>query len=139
MNFTFKLFGQFSFKKEHLSKFLADYFSVRSHKIYWLAAAIANLLLWALAFLIKRGLHQDLAILHYSITFGIDYLAPRVQVYALPLLALLLFLANGLMSLHFFKQDAFLANILLAAALTVNILVGLGLYAIYLVNFVKLF
>lgn len=134
-----KFFGKFLFKKEAAGKFLQEYFADRTIKIYWLAGGAANVLLWLLAFLIWRGLHQDLAILHYNIIFGIDYLAPRTQIYFLPLIALILSLLNAGLSLAYWKRDLFLSKLLLAAVAAVNIIVGLGLYSIYIVNFVKLF
>ncbi len=139
MNFTHKFFGKFLFKKEAWGRGWADYFAFRPAKVYWLATLAVNLLLWVLAGLIKRGLKQDLAILHYNITFGIDYLAPPVQIYWLPLIGLLLFAINAYLSMIFLKRDGWLVNLLLASALAVNVLVGLGLYSIYLVNFVKIF
>ncbi len=134
-----KFFGRFLLKKEAVGQSLADYFAFKPAKFYWLVIGIVNLLLWLLAWLIQRGLKQDLAILHYNVTFGIDYLAPRGQVFWLPVIALVLFLLNGWLAFLFFKKDTFLANLMLVSALMVNLLVGLGLYSIYLVNFVKIF
>lgn len=139
MNFIHKFFGIFLFKKQAWVARLSDYFSIKTIKIYWLAILLTNILLWVLAWLIKRGLNQDLAILHYNITFGIDYLAPRNQVFFVPLIALVLIIINGCVSLVFFKKDSFLLNLLLICNLAINFIVGLGLYSIYLVNFVKIF
>lgn len=138
-NLIASFFGKFLIKREALVKAWFEYFSFKPAKIYWLVTVIINLFLWLLAFLIKRGLNQDLAILHYNITFGIDYLAPRSQVYFLPLIALVLFFINAGLSFIFLKKDKFIFSLLLISALALNALVGLGLYSIYLVNFVKIF
>jgi hypothetical protein len=139
MNFANKFFGKFLFKREALAKSWGEYFAWLPARVFCLATVAVNLLLWLGAWLIQRGLNQDLAILHYTITIGIDYLAPRAQIFYLPLIGLVLFLLNGCLSFIWFKKDKFLVNLLLAAALAVNVLVGLALYSIYLVNFVKIF
>lgn len=139
MNLIFKLFGRAFFKKEAAVKAWGDYFAPRGVKVLWFSTLLINLALWLLAFLIKKGLHQDLAIMHYNVIFGIDYLAPRGQIYFLPLVALLLFIGNVCLSAYLFRKDAFLLMTLLSAGLVANIFVGLALYSIYLVNFVKIF
>lgn len=134
-----KIFGKFLFHKEQVIKAGAEYFVIPVVRLYWLLTLAVNLILWILAFLIKRGLNQDLAILHYNTTFGIDYLAPRGQIYWLPLIGLLLLFINGALAFVFLKKDKFLGSLLLVSSLAVNFMVGLGLYSIYLVNFVKIF
>lgn len=138
-NFSHKFLGKFLFKGQGLKRTLADYFNVAAIRIFWLAGLIINLGLWTFTWLMVRKLPQDLAILHYNIIFGVDSLGSPTELYWLPFLGLLLFLANAIIAMWFYKRDKFLLNLLLASGIFINLVIGLGLYSIYLINYVKLF
>jgi hypothetical protein len=138
-NFSHKFLGKFLFKSQGLKKILADYFNIFSIRVFWSVTLIMNLGLWTFTWLMVRKLPQDLAILHYNITFGVDSLGSPNQLYWLPLVGLLLFLANAIITMFFYKRDKFLLNLLLSSNIFINIVIGLALYSIYLINYVKLF
>jgi len=133
------MLGQTLLLKEAFLASVNDYLAEPVIRRYWWALGAVNAALWLLAWLVWRGLHQDLAILHYNIIFGIDYLAPRGQIYFLPFIATILSFVNGWLSLGLCAKNAYLSRLLLAAALAAGLIVGLALYSIYLVNFVKIF
>ena len=138
-NFSHKLLGRFLFKRQSWSKTLADYFSISTIRVFWFVTLLLNLGLWTFTWLMVRQLPQDLAILHYNITFGVDSLGAPGELYWLPLWGLLLFLANAIITLWFYKRDKFLLNLLLSSSIFINIIIGLALYSIYLINYVKIF
>ena len=138
-NFGHKLLGKLLFNWQGLKRILADYFSLNSLKIFWLINGLISFGLWVFTWLMIRKLPQDLAILHYNIAFGVDSLGAPPELYRLPLLALSLFLLNAFISVWFYRKDKFLLNLLLASAIFIQIIIGLALYSIYLINYVKLF
>lgn len=138
-NFGQKLLGKFLFKSQGLVRLLADYFSVAVIKTFWLVNLILNLGLWTFTWLMVRKLPAELAILHYNITFGVDSLGAGIQLYWLPALALILFLANAIITMWFYKRDKFLLNLLLGSSIFISIIFCLALYSIYLINYVKIF
>jgi hypothetical protein len=138
-NFSHKFLGKFLFKSQGLGKTLADYFNVLYIKIFWLITLLINLGLWIFTFLMIGKLPQDLAILHYNIIFGVDSLGAPSELYWLPAVGLMLFLANAIISIFFYKKDKFLLNLLLSSSIFINIVMGMALYSIYLINYVKLF
>jgi len=138
-NFSHKFLGKFLFKSQGLGKTLADYFNVLLIRIFWLVTLLINLGLWIFTFLMIGKLPQDLAILHYNIIFGVDSLGAPSELYWLPAVGLMLFLANAIISIFFYKKDKFLLNLLLSSSIFINIVMGMALYSIYLINYVKLF
>jgi hypothetical protein len=117
---------------------LGDYFAKAGVKAYWLAAFILNLLLWAFAWLIVSRLHSDLVILHYNVILGVDNLGPPSHVFILPAIALGLFLLNNLLAIHN-RHDKVLLNLFLVSSIFMQLVFALGLYSVYLVNYVKIF
>ncbi len=138
-NLGHKFIGKILFKGQDLRKTLVAYFGATSIKVFWAVSLLINFILWIFTWLMIRRLPQDLAILHYNITFGVDSLGTPQKLYWLPFLGLLLFLFNAVVGLFFYKRDKFLLNLLLASSIFVNIVIALALYSVYLINYVKLF
>lgn len=138
-NFSHKFLGKFLFKSQGATKTLSDYFSVTTIRAYWIVTLFLNASLWTFTWLMIKKLPQELAILHYNIIFGVDSLGAPTELYWLPFWALVLFLANGIISIWFYKRERFLLNLLLGSSIFINLIFGLALYSIYLINYVKLF
>ncbi len=120
----------------NLRSALADLFTLKSVIIYGAAAILLNIAAWFLTVLLQRSLGEDLAVLHYNVTFGIDRIGQASSLYALPLSGLAILLLNALLaSFVRQKQDRLLIHILLAAAVLGNGVVLIGLYSAYIVNF----
>lgn len=115
---------------------LVELFSWRPSLIYGSIAILLNLLAWIFAIIIHRSIGEELAILHYNITFGIDRIGDVRNLYLLPLSGLAIIIANLLLaSLITKKEDRILIHILLSMCILGNGIVLLGLYAAYVVNF----
>ena len=134
-----KMWGQILSKRQELGKIWSDYFAWKPARIYWLVALVLNLALWLMAWLIYRRLDQELVILHYNVIFGIDSLGAPAKIYWLPGIGLLIFSFNALASLFCQERDRFLIGSLLVGSSLINVILGLALYSLYLVNFVNLF
>lgn len=105
-------------------------------KFFLITGLVLNLLNWMLAWLIIARLTagQELAILHYNVLFGIDFIGSPWQIWLLPLYGLLLYLGNNLLALTLQAKDRLAAQILIGASLMVNLFLALALYSIYLIN-----
>jgi len=116
---------------------LRRFFSFRSVKYYFLAFGLANLLAWLEVYYMNRQVIQDYIVLHYNVDLGVSLLGGAKQLYVIPFLGLIFFLANALISLRFTRQDNFyfLSNLLLGSALLAQFFLLCGIAALYLVNF----
>lgn len=73
--------------------------------------------------------------LHYNIDFGVNLIGSAGQIYAMPLLASAISLANLTLLIFFYKKNRFLSHIFSAASLFVNIIISISIFLIYLINF----
>jgi len=132
------LLVKFNFKKIGLQSLLNDYFKPFHIKVYIIFFLVSNLLLWLLVWLIVANINQDLAILHYNIIFGIDYIGQPRTIFLLPIYGFGLGLGNWFLSLLIFRKNKLLIHLLMASTLVSHIFLGLAAYSIYLVNFVNI-
>jgi hypothetical protein len=98
---------------------------------------LQNLSLWVFVWLFSRQVGNSLAILHFSVDFGIDLVGDARKLFMIPLLGLFVSLSNFLLLFVFLKNKnfKFIANVLLAAACLVNVFLSLALGPIYWMNF----
>jgi len=106
-------------------------------KIYLSAALFLNILAWVAVTFIYKGLAQDLAVLHYNVDFGIDLIGSRTQLFLNPSIGLIFILLDLMVMLALAKSRdfKFLAHLLGATAILINILLILSIISVYLINF----
>lgn len=121
--------------KAHWHSFWASW-PLRIHLFLWLVSLGAC---WLLTYLLYANLDQDNVNLHYNILFGTDLIGPPARLYFLPLSAMVMGLANILLAIYLLKQDKLLAYLNMGTAVIINIFVALGVYSLYLINFINLF
>ncbi|MFH1822387.1 MAG: hypothetical protein ABH830_01660 [Patescibacteria group bacterium] len=106
-------------------------------RVYLIIIIGLNLFLWLASYLIKINVSQELIILHYNIDFGVDLIGNVNKIYIIPLLSLIILIINiilisNLVKHKFFK---FIAHLLLATCIMVDIFLLISLASIYLINF----
>jgi hypothetical protein len=97
-------------------------------------AILANAAIWAVIFFTVESTDRPV-ILHYNIYFGVDYVGDWKAVYAMPALALLIFLVNLILSRFFYYKERLVAYLFAMMALLVQLLMMVGVGSIILINF----
>ncbi len=99
-----------------------------------LGGALAlNIFSWLWLLLqIPRDLEQ--VFLHYNILFGVDKIGESGEVYYASLIGLALLVANFITAWILYKKDWFLAYLLLAIAMMVNLFVAISSVLIVFLN-----
>ena len=117
------------------SFFTQDYF--RSHIVVWLLilSLSANFINWAILKIWVRPVDFPI-ILHYNVYFGVDLIGGYGQVYLLPLIGLILFIINLILSMYFYEQKERIASyILLMATLMIQLSVIVASASAILINY----
>ncbi len=110
-------------------------FNCRLYFILWLITLAIN---FFLCYLLVKNLPQENINLHYNIIFGTDLIGAPSQLYFMPLVGLLITLVNQALAITWLKKFRLLTFINLNTALVINIFISLGLYSIFLINFVNI-
>lgn len=111
---------------------LLEFYYIRLYFIFILGSILFN---WLVVYIINANLPENLAVLHYNIDFGVDLIGESRQLYTIPLLGTIFFVANLIPLSLSFKKDKFLSHIILTSTLIVNLILSISLGAIYLFNF----
>ncbi|MDD5527393.1 MAG: hypothetical protein PHO56_00230 [Patescibacteria group bacterium] len=116
---------------------LAEVFGLLFIKVYLAILLLQNISLWGFVWLFARRVGSNLTILHFTVDFGIDLVGDANKLFMIPILGLFVSALNFLLLFVFLKKKdfKFIAHILLAAALMVNIFLSLALGPIYWMNF----
>lgn len=85
------------------------------------AAAVANIILWAILF-IKFGLSREIVPLHASVIYGIDLVGSSRNVYQIPALGLVIVILNLYLARLFFHYEKLLAYFLAVSSVAVQAL-----------------
>ncbi|MDD4412406.1 MAG: hypothetical protein PHR00_02050 [Patescibacteria group bacterium] len=138
--FVNKIFGWFSFKSLFWTTAWLDFWRPISAKIYLAVLVFLNLAAWALSLVIKFNLKDRMVIFHYTILFGIDYIAKSSAVFRIPIYGLFFIVFNFAIALflHNKRHDRTLTHILLGAAIVVNVFLLVSLMSIYSINYIHL-
>ena len=106
-------------------------------RIYLVAIALLQALIWWQAISIRQRVSGNLLILHYNIDFGVDLIGAPAKIFYYPLAGLLLVILNIILAAIFvnFKNFRPLMHMLLLVAIVVSIFLSLALLSIYTVNF----
>ncbi|EKE21839.1 MAG: hypothetical protein ACD_7C00115G0004 [uncultured bacterium] len=117
------------------SFFGQEYF--RSHIIIWLLilSFIINTANWLSLNIWVKPVDFSI-ILHYNVYFGVDSIGDYREVYILPIIGLILFFINFVLSLYFYQQKERIASyILLIATLMIQLSLAVASTSIILINY----
>jgi hypothetical protein len=77
----------------------------------------------------------DLLVLHYNVDFGVNLIGLAGEIYAMPIMGVLIILFNYFFVGIIRKESNFLAYLLLAGALIFNSIIFIWIGYMYLINF----
>ncbi|MDD3711184.1 MAG: hypothetical protein PHP37_01110 [Patescibacteria group bacterium] len=83
------------------------------------------------------NISQDIAILHYNVDFGIDFIGDKKLFFIIPLFGLIFILIDKIILLFLLKRNnfKFLAYFILSFLLLLHIFLVLAQYSVYSINF----
>lgn len=116
----------------------ASFLATRSIKIHLLLSGVLNFIIWILAVIIFYKAEQSLLIIHYNILFGIDWVASKPTIFLLPVIGLIVFVVNTLLSWRVGKYDDLSKHLLLGGAVVVNLFLLLAIATIWSINYINL-
>lgn len=105
-------------------------------KAYSGAALLLIVLNWISSYVINiKTSEGSIIFLHYNVDFGANLVGEVKKIYVIPLLGLIVYLLNLVLSIRFYKRNKFIPHVLLGSGLIVNGTLLVSLYLIYLINF----
>ena len=117
------------------SFFAQEYF--QSHIVIWLLilSSVVNLTNWIILRIWVKPVDFPI-ILHYNVYFGVDLIGDYRQVYLLPLIGLVLFTINLVLSIYFYQLKERIASyILLIAMLMIQLSLLVASTSVILINY----
>jgi hypothetical protein len=131
------IYHYFDLIKDKVVYNLAEVFGMLFIKIYLAVLALQNISIWVFIWLFARRIGGSLAILHFTVDFGIDLVGDASKLFMIPILGLFVSVLNFLLLFVFLKNKNFklIAHLLLATAFMVNVFLSLALGPIYWMNF----
>lgn len=132
-----RIYHYFDLAKDKIGYSFSEIFSLLFVRIYLIILLLQNISLWVFVWLFSRQVGGSLAILHFSVDFGIDLVGEAKKLFMIPLLGLFISLFNFILLFILLKNKdfKFIAHVLLAAAVMANIFLSLALGPIYWMNF----
>lgn len=115
--------------------FLKEFF--RSALVHWvlIGSIILNAINWGLIAYFIRPV-DFLIVLHYNVYFGVDVIGDWWQVYLLPLIGLIILIANTILGYMFYqKKERLAAHLLMLATFIVQIGVTVGVAGLLAINY----
>ncbi len=132
-----KIYHYLDLARGKISYNSAEVFGLLFVRIYLVVLVLQNISLWGFVWLFARRVGDSLTVLHFTVDFGIDLVGDAQRLYMIPLLGLFVSVLNFLLLFVFLKNKnfKFVAHLLLATAILVNVLLSLALGPIYWMNF----
>ncbi|MDD4902780.1 MAG: hypothetical protein PHE24_06660 [Patescibacteria group bacterium] len=132
-----RIYHHFDLLKDKIAYSLSEVFGLFFVKVYLIILLLQNLSIWAFVWLFARRVVVGLAILHFTVDFGIDLVGDAKKLFMIPIFGLFVSALNFLLLFVFLKNKnfKFIAHLLLATALLVNVFLSLALGPIYWMNF----
>ncbi len=132
-----KLLSHFYLSRHKFTEYvfgLLDFLYIRMYLIVIIGLILLN---WLFVYIININVSQDLVVLHYNVDFGVNLIGSVKQVYIIPLMGLIVFIINLVLSVFVNKQDKFFTHLLLGATMLVNVFLFIAISSVYLVNFYR--
>ena len=116
---------------------IVSLFKFGHFRLYALVLFLLNIFLWLFAYSIFIKSNQDLMFLHSNVDFGVDLIGEAKRIFVIPILGLVIFLVNLIISssLIKLKDFRFLSHLLLGSAIMAHVFLMVSLASIYLINF----
>lgn len=131
-----KIYNYFYIVYQKIHELFSDLFSLVYVKIYSGIALFLIVINWIGSYIINLKSSADsIVFLHYNVDFGANLIGEVKKIYIIPLLGLLIFLFNFILSVRFYKYNRFIPHILLSSGVVVNVTLLISIYLIYLINF----
>jgi hypothetical protein len=115
--------------------FLKEFF--RSALVHWvlIGALILNAVNWGLIAFFIRPVDFPI-ILHYNVYFGVDVIGDWWQVYFLPLIGLIILMANAILGYMFYqRKERLVAHLLMLATFIVQIGITVAVASLLIINY----
>ncbi len=132
-----KLLSHFHLNRYKFTEYILGLFGFLYIRVYLIIIISLILLNWLFAYTININVSQDLVVLHYNVDFGVNLIGNVKQLYVVPLMGLVVFIINFILSAFLNKQDKFFSHLLLGAAVLVNLFLLAAIASVYLVNFYR--
>ncbi len=132
-----KLLSYFYLNKSKFAEYifgLLDFFYIRMYLILIIGLILLN---WLFVYIININVSHGLVVLHYNVDFGVNLIGDVKQIYIIPLLGLIVFVINFILSAFLSRQDKFFPHLLLGAAMLVNLFLLIAITSVDLVNFYR--
>ncbi len=120
------------------SKGIIAFFRTWDSRIIILTAFSLNIAAWYVAYLINRSETTGLTILNYKVDFGITYADSPQFAYVIPVLGLIIIIANSLIAVSLSRFSRYLSLLLLYATLFNGLVLALAAGFVYFLNFRQL-
>lgn len=131
-----KIYGSAYGFYQGASSFFSDLFGLVYIKAYSSVSLFFIVCNWVLAYFINiKSSGDSIIFLHYNVDFGANLIGEVGKIYVIPLLGVIIFLFNFILSARLYKQNKFIPHVLMSSGLVVNISLLISLYLLYLINF----
>ncbi|MGE5426176.1 MAG: hypothetical protein ACM3PZ_03815 [Bacillota bacterium] len=133
----FQFYGRWYAWRQSVAFAMAAYWRYRPNRWYLIIALAVQLLLWFFAYRMFATLGNDLFVYHYTVDFGIDAIGSPRDAFRIPLVSLGVLSLNSIVAVISAKHEHFhfLVHALGLTAILAQVLGGLALMSLYLINF----
>ncbi len=109
-------------------------------KVYLLILLLVNIINFLAVYLVIGKIsnsYDDIVILHYNVSFGVNLIKKAIWLYVIPLLGFIISVINVVLLVFIanHKDRKFISHLLLFTAILVNIFLFFGIIAIFLINY----
>jgi hypothetical protein len=112
-----------------------DFFQSKIVRSLLILALVANIADWTILSIYIRPVDTAI-ILHYNVYFGVDMMGSWRIVYLMPIIGLILFIANALLAAYFYRNKERIASyVLLMAAFMIQMSFIIASISIIIINY----
>lgn len=101
--------------------------------IIFAATVLINFAAWILVLIFLEKENFNI-ILHYNVLFGVDLKGDSAEAFTIPLIGLVIFFLNSIITKLVYKKEKFIAYLLLSTSLICQLFAVIAIAAIILVN-----
>lgn len=115
-----------------------SFFSEKKYLMLSVATILANFAAWILVLIFLEQGKLNI-ILHYNVLFGVDFKGNSEQVFIIPLIGLVIFFLNSIITMLVYKREKIIAYLLLSTSLVCQIFSVIAIIAIIMINSASLY
>ncbi|MDP3836908.1 MAG: hypothetical protein Q8Q67_02305 [bacterium] len=134
----FQIYGRWYNQRQRLAFAMAAYWRYLPNRWYLFFSLGLQLILWFFAYrMFSITLGDELFVYHYNVDFGIDAIGEPRDVFRIPLIALSVLLVNWVVAVLAARREHFhfLSHAFGLTSILAQVLGGLALMSLYLINF----